>query len=91
MAGAATALTRPLAWEPPYAASVALKIKEKRKKKKEKVPHPCERERALLPMCLHIGIDKQINLEIGKAQKLCSLSYGLEFMEQHTSKCFAVC
>ena len=28
----ATALIRPLAWEPPYAASVALKKKKKKKK-----------------------------------------------------------
>ena len=40
---AATALIRPLAWEPPYAMGVALKSKKKRKKKKEnRVPltHP---------------------------------------------------
>ena len=30
---AAVALTRPLAWEPPYAVSVALKKKKKKKKK----------------------------------------------------------
>ena len=31
----ATALIRPLAWEPPYATSGALKSKKKKKKKKE--------------------------------------------------------
>ena len=31
---AATALIRPLAWEPPYAAGVAQKWKKKKKKKK---------------------------------------------------------
>ena len=30
---AATALIQPLAWEPPYAAGVALKSKKKKKKK----------------------------------------------------------
>ena len=29
---AATALIRPLAWEPPYAAGMALKLKKKKKK-----------------------------------------------------------
>ena len=32
---AATALMRPLAWEPPYAAGVALKIKNKQTNKKK--------------------------------------------------------
>ena len=32
---AATALIRPLAWEPPYAAGAALKRQEKKKKKKK--------------------------------------------------------
>ena len=31
---AAVALIRPLAWEPPYAAGVALKSKKKKKKRK---------------------------------------------------------
>ena len=33
---AATALIRPLAWEPPYATGVALKRPKKKKKKKAK-------------------------------------------------------
>ena len=33
---AATALVRPLAWEPPYAAGVALERQKKKKKKKER-------------------------------------------------------
>ena len=33
---AATALIRPLAWEPPYAVGEALKEKRKKKKKKKK-------------------------------------------------------
>ena len=32
---AASALIRPLAWEPPYAVGVALKTKKKKKKKKK--------------------------------------------------------
>ena len=32
----ATALMRPLAWKPPYAAGVALEKTKKKKKKKEK-------------------------------------------------------
>ena len=32
----ATALIRPLAWEPPYAAGVALEMPKKTKKKKKK-------------------------------------------------------
>ena len=35
---AAVALTQPLAWEPPYAMSVALKSKKKKKKKKKLTP-----------------------------------------------------
>jgi len=35
---AATAPIRPLAWEPPYAASVALK-RQKTKTNKQKTPH----------------------------------------------------
>ena len=33
---AATALIRPLAWEPPYAVGVALKSKKKQRKEKKK-------------------------------------------------------
>ena len=33
---AATALTPPLAWEPPYAVGVALRYKRQKKKKKKK-------------------------------------------------------
>ena len=33
---AALALIKPLAWEPPYASSVALKSKKKKKKKKKR-------------------------------------------------------
>ena len=33
---AATALIRPVAWEPPYATGVALKRQKKKKKKKER-------------------------------------------------------
>jgi len=32
----ATALTRPLAWEPPYATGMALKRQKKKKKKRNK-------------------------------------------------------
>ena len=34
-----TALIGPLAWEPPYAAGVALKRQKKEKKKKMELPH----------------------------------------------------
>ena len=36
----AVAPVRPLAWEPPYAAGVALKSKKKKERKKEKRKHP---------------------------------------------------
>ena len=35
----ATALIRPLAWEPPYAAGVAQEMEKKQKKKKKKLQH----------------------------------------------------
>ena len=38
---AATALIRPLAWEPPYAVGEALKIQKKKKKKGEFYEFPC--------------------------------------------------
>ena len=40
---AATALIRPLAWEPPYATGVALEMAKRQKKKKKKVPIVAQR------------------------------------------------
>ena len=54
----ATALSQPLAWEPPYAAGVALKRKKEKKKKKERKKKCFCREfsglwRPLLWACVH--------------------------------------
>ena len=49
----ATALIQPLAWQPPYAADVALESKKKKKKKKKKKRKEKKKKKGVFPS-LHI-------------------------------------
>ena len=57
----ATALIRPLAWEPPYALGAALK-KKKRKKQKKKKKKTTTKKKSLVNVMVFLGEKLTLNL-----------------------------